>query len=141
MSELSFNDGLGVLDGDFNIWFNLEEQRKYVDGSSVSCTFPEMIDYRKEATADSIYQVSYSGMDGYAQDMNSGIVMLYFPIENSLQNSLDYPIVLEVILAHKWDEVKGSSEFEASKKALDDFIATDEVQNILNSIKLLPGQS
>lgn len=133
--------GMVIKNGDFGIKFNLVSQNKYVDGSAVSSSFQEMIDYRKEATSHTFYEVSYSDMNGYAQDYKSGFILLYFPIEDSLQSSLETPRVLEVTLSHKGDETKMADEFKESNEALNDFIATDEVQMILNSIKLLPGKT
>ena len=142
VSEFSYNKGLEVRNEDFCISFKLASQQKYVDGSAVPCSYQEMIDYRKDATSGyTFYEVSYSGMNGYAQDSESGSMFLYFPIADSLQNSNGSLDVFEVYLSHKGDEMKMAADFEESRKALDEFVATEEVQMILNSIKLLPGQS
>lgn len=133
--------GMVVKNGDFGIEFSLFPPRIYVDGSAVNSTLQEMIDYRKEATSHSFSEVSYAGMNGFAQDNKAGRIMLYFPIDDSLQRYPEMPEVLEVTLSYREDEVIGSDEFAESRKALDDFLATDEVQMILNSIKLLPVQS
>jgi len=40
-------------------------------------------------------------------------------------------------LAHKFHEGKKFGEYEASRKALDEFITTEEIQQMMNSFKLL----
>jgi len=139
---VSDEGGRQFQNGEFDIYFGLRPQRKYVDGSAVFCSYQEAIEARINDSYDELYEVSYSGMDGYAQDSGSGRITLLLPIEDSLQKDVETPYLLEVILWYNVLDENGmrtSDKFEEAHNAIEEFIATEEVQMILNSIELIQG--
>ena len=132
-------NGITVQKGDFNIYFGFTHQSHYVDGSSESATFEEMRKYREEKSMEKIADITLAGMNGFSQDSESGKIIYYFPVDESMLRNTDYPEVLEIFISYNvYDEngMRMSVDFEEARNKLYAFLEEPTTKAILESVKV-----
>ena len=137
--EIDEDSKLTIRSGEIDLIIGLENQQKYVNGSSVGCTFEEMVAYRTAANQLDVFsEVTYAGMTGTQQHRNTNLILL-FPLSAELQMYPDFLRILEVQVAYNVRDENNmlmADQFATANEAVTKFMESAEGKAILNSIKL-----
>ena len=137
--EIDEDSKLTIRSGEIDLIIGLENQQKYVNGSSVGCTFEEMVSYRTAANQLDVFsEVTYAGMTGTQQHRNTNLILL-FPLSAELQMYPDFLRILEVQVAYNVRDENNmlmADQFATANEAVTKFMESAEGKAILNSIKL-----